>query len=83
MLEGSVGMWGWLQMSPFASLVKAAVEGRLPRGIGLARLIDAPAEWDQQRRMLGLAVSLIFLLQSCPRDNPGDNSRSKGKVLLV
>jgi site-specific DNA recombinase len=25
------------------SLVKAAVEGRLPRGIGLARLIDAPA----------------------------------------
>jgi hypothetical protein len=28
------------------SLVKAAVEGRLPRGIGLARLIDAPAEWD-------------------------------------
>jgi site-specific DNA recombinase len=37
------------------SLVKAAVEGRLPRGIGLARLIDAPAEWDQQRRMLGLA----------------------------
>jgi site-specific DNA recombinase len=37
------------------SLVKAAVEGRLPRGIGLARLIDAPAEWDQQYRMLGLA----------------------------
>jgi site-specific DNA recombinase len=37
------------------SLVKAAVEGRLPRGIGLARLIDAPAEWDEQHRMLGLA----------------------------
>jgi site-specific DNA recombinase len=37
------------------SLVKAAVEGRLPRGIGLARLIDAPAEWDQQHRVLGLA----------------------------
>jgi site-specific DNA recombinase len=37
------------------SLVRAAVEGRLPRGIGLARLIDAPAEWDQQHRMLGLA----------------------------
>jgi site-specific DNA recombinase len=37
------------------SLVKAAVEGRLPRGIGLARLIDAPVEWDQQHRMLGLA----------------------------
>jgi hypothetical protein len=26
-----------------------------PRGIGLAQLIDAPAEWDQQHRMLGLA----------------------------
>jgi hypothetical protein len=26
------------------SLVKAAVEGRLPRGIGLARLIEAPPE---------------------------------------
>jgi site-specific DNA recombinase len=37
------------------SLVKAAVEGRLPRGIGLTRLIDAPAEWDRQYRMLGLA----------------------------
>jgi site-specific DNA recombinase len=35
------------------SLVKAAVEGRLPRGVGLARLIDD--EWDQQHRMLGLA----------------------------
>jgi site-specific DNA recombinase len=40
------------------SLVKAAVEGRLPRGIGLARLIDAPAEWDQQHRMLGLAFGV-------------------------
>ena len=37
------------------SLVRAAVEGRLPHGIGLARLIDAPAEWDRQYRMLGLA----------------------------
>jgi site-specific DNA recombinase len=37
------------------SPVKAAVEGRLLRGVGLARLIDAPTEWDQQHRMLGLA----------------------------
>jgi site-specific DNA recombinase len=37
------------------SLVKAALEGRLPRGIGLARLIDAPAEWGRQYKMLGLA----------------------------
>src|SRR5215471_17593425 len=33
-------------------LVKAAVEGRLPRGIGVARL--CPAEWSRQYRMLGL-----------------------------
>ena len=35
-------------------LVKAAVEGRLPRGIGVARLRDAPAEWSQQFEALGL-----------------------------
>jgi site-specific DNA recombinase len=35
-------------------LVKAAVEGRLPRGIGVARLCDGPAEWSRQYRMLGL-----------------------------
>lgn len=29
-------------------LVKAAVEGRLPRGIGVERLRDAPAEWSRQ-----------------------------------
>ena len=26
-------------------LVKAAIEGRLPRGLGVARLCDCPAEW--------------------------------------
>jgi DNA invertase Pin-like site-specific DNA recombinase len=35
-------------------LVKAAVEGRLPRGIGIARLRDAPVEWSRQHAMLGL-----------------------------
>jgi site-specific DNA recombinase len=30
------------------NLVKAAVEGRLPRGIGVARLSDLPTEWSQQ-----------------------------------
>jgi site-specific DNA recombinase len=28
------------------SLVKAAVEGRLPHGIGVARLFDAPVAWS-------------------------------------
>jgi hypothetical protein len=35
-------------------LVKAAIEGRLPRGIGIARLRDAPVEWSRQHAMLGL-----------------------------
>ena len=35
-------------------LVKAAIDGRLPRGIGVARLCDAPAEWSRQYRILGL-----------------------------
>jgi len=39
-------------------LVKAAVEGRLPRGIGVERLRDASAEWRQQLAKLGLAPDL-------------------------
>jgi site-specific DNA recombinase len=35
-------------------LVKAAVEGRLPRGIGVERLRDAPAQWSRQFETLGL-----------------------------
>jgi site-specific DNA recombinase len=37
------------------SLVIAAVEGRLPHGIGVARLFDAPVGWSRQHEMLGLA----------------------------
>jgi len=36
------------------NLVKAAVEGRLPRGIGIERLRDLPTEWSQQFKALGL-----------------------------
>ena len=35
-------------------LVKAAIEGRLPHGMGVARLADLPAEWSRQHQMLGL-----------------------------
>jgi site-specific DNA recombinase len=35
-------------------LVKAAVEGRLPRGIGVERLRDPPAEWSKRYEALGL-----------------------------
>ena len=35
-------------------IVKAAIEGRLPRGFGVKRLIDLPMAWPQQWRALGL-----------------------------
>jgi hypothetical protein len=34
-------------------LVKAAIDGRLPHGMGVARLCDLPVEWSRQRQMLG------------------------------
>jgi site-specific DNA recombinase len=36
------------------TLVRAAVDGRLPRGIGVERLRDTPAEWSRQFEALGL-----------------------------
>ena len=38
------------------SLVKAVLEGTLPRGVGYARLCDLPAEWPRQYRALGLVA---------------------------
>jgi hypothetical protein len=35
-------------------LVKAAIEGRLPHGMGVARLCELPAEWSRQHVVLGL-----------------------------
>jgi site-specific DNA recombinase len=35
-------------------LVKAAIEGWLPHGLGVARLCDMPTEWSRQYEMLGL-----------------------------
>jgi hypothetical protein len=37
------------------TLVQAAVDGRLPRGIGVATVRDFPAEWSRQYERLGLA----------------------------
>jgi hypothetical protein len=37
-------------------LVKAAIDGRLPMGMGVARLTDLPAEWSRQHQMLGLTA---------------------------
>ncbi|MEZ5765159.1 MAG: recombinase family protein [Xanthobacteraceae bacterium] len=40
-------------------LVKAAIEGRLPRGIGIAELRDAPAEWSKQYEHVGLSPTAM------------------------
>ncbi len=37
-------------------LVQAASEGRLPHGMGVARLADLPAEWSKQHHVLGLSA---------------------------
>ena len=36
-----------------SDLVKAAIDGRLPHGMGVVRLVDLPAEWSRQHQMLG------------------------------
>jgi site-specific DNA recombinase len=38
-------------------LVKPAIEGQLPRGMGVARPSDLPAEWTLQHRLLGFTPS--------------------------
>jgi site-specific DNA recombinase len=51
--ERSIRMTLWLAfLAP--EIVKAAVEGRLPRGFGLKRLVDLPMAWPDQWRALGL-----------------------------
>ena len=35
-------------------LVKAAIDGTLPHGMGVVRLVDLPAEWSRQHQVLGL-----------------------------
>src|SRR5689334_20247180 len=45
-------------------LVKAAIDGRLPYGMGIARLTDLPAEWSRQREMLGFPFH--FQTESLP-----------------
>ena len=37
-------------------LVKAAIEGRLPYGMGVTRLCELPPEWSRQYRLLGLTA---------------------------
>ena len=41
------------------NLVKAAIEGRLPYGMGVTRLCELPPEWARQYRVLGLTATLV------------------------
>jgi hypothetical protein len=34
-------------------LVKAVIQGILPRGIGITQMTDLSADWSEQRRQLG------------------------------
>jgi site-specific DNA recombinase len=36
-------------------IVEAAVDGTLPRGFGVSRLVDMPPNWAEQRQALGIA----------------------------
>jgi site-specific DNA recombinase len=37
-------------------IIEAAAAGRLPRGIGVTRLVDLPLSWAKQKEALGLPV---------------------------
>jgi hypothetical protein len=39
-------------------IVKAAIDGTLPHGMGVVRLADPPAEWSKQHQMIGLSLEL-------------------------
>ena len=45
-------------------LSKAAAEGKLPRGVGLKRLVDLPMAWPDQWKALGLRA------QTAPQRGP-------------
>ena len=53
-------------------LVKAAIEGRLPRGFNRTRLVDPPMLWSEQWRAWALS-RLRRGLRSGPDVNPNRN----------
>ena len=36
-------------------VVQAAIDGKLPRGLGISQMTDLSADWSEQRRQLGIA----------------------------
>jgi hypothetical protein len=55
-------------------IVKAAVEGRLPRGFGLKRLVDLPTAWPDQWRALGLQGPTRTRDESAANSNSGNGN---------
>ena len=56
-------------------LVKAAIEGRLPHGMGVVRLCDLPAEWSRQTKCWASPPSKLLIRTGlCPRQSqlPGN-----------
>ena len=47
-------------------IVKAALEGRMPRGFGLKRLVDLPMAWPDQWRTLGLQAPRAGVISDPP-----------------
>jgi len=39
------------------AIIAAALDRRLPRGFGLSRLTDLPADWREERQVLGLPAT--------------------------
>jgi hypothetical protein len=55
------------------NLVKAAIEGRLPRGFGLTRLIDLPMAWSDQWAALGSKSAGTHLIAQRYSPGPSPN----------
>ena len=47
-----------IEPAEWSDLVRAAIEGRLPHGMGVTRLAELPAEWSRQHKVLGLPAHL-------------------------
>jgi DNA invertase Pin-like site-specific DNA recombinase len=65
------------------AIVKAAIEGRLPHGMGVTRLCDLPSEWSRQYQMLGLAKQQPDIrTESLPRTSQPARKRKFGAQRL-
>jgi nucleotidyltransferase/DNA polymerase involved in DNA repair len=53
-------------LAKIAALIKAAIDGRLPRGFGVKRLMDLPMDWTDQWSALGLRAPADRGAQSEP-----------------